>query len=90
MFPAAVEKCEVGVSRLEPIGLGSELQATIKSRVHSGQLASTDSVVPGLPPQAEPDPAEHASRYGAEVTVLEWREKLVCFPLRQPPDRHGG
>ena len=28
--------------------------------------------------QVEPDPAEHARRYGAEVTVLEWREKLVC------------
>jgi len=28
--------------------------------------------------QVEPDPAEHSRRYGAELTVLEWREKLVC------------
>jgi hypothetical protein len=23
-------------------------------------------------------PAEHARRYGAETSVLEWRDKLVC------------
>jgi hypothetical protein len=28
--------------------------------------------------QVEPDPAEHARRYGAEISVLEWRDKLVC------------
>ena len=28
--------------------------------------------------QVEPDPAEPARRYGAEVTVLEWHEKLMC------------
>jgi len=28
--------------------------------------------------QVEPDPAEHAQRYGAETSVLEWRDKLVC------------
>ena len=28
--------------------------------------------------QVEPDPAEHARRYGAETSVLDWREKLVC------------
>jgi DNA-directed RNA polymerase subunit RPC12/RpoP len=28
--------------------------------------------------QVEPDPAEHARRSGAEVTVLDWRERLVC------------
>jgi hypothetical protein len=28
--------------------------------------------------QVEPDPAFHASRYGAEVNVLEWRKKVVC------------
>jgi hypothetical protein len=26
----------------------------------------------------EPDPAEVARRYGAELPVLEWRERLVC------------
>jgi hypothetical protein len=26
----------------------------------------------------EPDPAEHARRYGAETSVLAWRDKLVC------------
>ena len=26
----------------------------------------------------EPDPAEMAERYGAEMTVPEWRKRLVC------------
>jgi len=29
--------------------------------------------------QVEPDPAEHARRYGAETSVLEWRGKLVIY-----------
>jgi hypothetical protein len=28
--------------------------------------------------QVEPDPAEQAQRYGAEMTLPEWRERLVC------------
>jgi hypothetical protein len=28
--------------------------------------------------QVEPDPAEHARRYGAGTSVFEWREKLIC------------
>jgi len=28
--------------------------------------------------QVEPDPAEMAARYGAETSVLDWRERLVC------------
>jgi hypothetical protein len=28
--------------------------------------------------QVEPDPAEMAQRYGAETTVLDWRDRLVC------------
>ena|SRR5271155_4399394 len=28
--------------------------------------------------QVEPDPAEMAERYGAETTVPDWRERLVC------------
>jgi len=28
--------------------------------------------------RVEPDPAEMARRYGAETTVPEWRERLVC------------
>ena len=28
--------------------------------------------------QVEPDPAETATRYGADTAVLDWREKLVC------------
>jgi hypothetical protein len=28
--------------------------------------------------QVEPNPAEQAERYGAEMPVLEWRERLVC------------
>jgi hypothetical protein len=28
--------------------------------------------------QIEPDPAEMATRYGAETSVLDWRDRLVC------------
>jgi Zn finger protein HypA/HybF involved in hydrogenase expression len=28
--------------------------------------------------QVEPDPAEMAARYGAETTVIDWRERLIC------------
>jgi hypothetical protein len=28
--------------------------------------------------QVEPDPAEMAARSGADTSVLEWRERLVC------------
>jgi Zn finger protein HypA/HybF involved in hydrogenase expression len=28
--------------------------------------------------QIEPDPAELAQRYGAETTVPDWRERLIC------------
>jgi hypothetical protein len=30
----------------------------------------------GCQHQAEPDPAEMAARYGAGVSVLDWRERL--------------
>jgi hypothetical protein len=28
--------------------------------------------------QVEPDPAKLAERYGADISVPEWRERLVC------------
>jgi hypothetical protein len=28
--------------------------------------------------RVEPDPAEMATRYGAETPVLDWRQRLVC------------
>jgi hypothetical protein len=28
--------------------------------------------------QVEPDPAKMATRYGAETSVLDWRERPVC------------
>jgi hypothetical protein len=28
--------------------------------------------------QVEPDPREQAARYGAEMPVPEWRERLIC------------
>jgi len=28
--------------------------------------------------QVEPDPAEMAARYGAETSVLDWRDRLIC------------
>jgi hypothetical protein len=35
-------------------------------------------MVPGCQHQVEPDPVEQAQRYGAEMTVPDWRERLVC------------
>jgi hypothetical protein len=32
----------------------------------------------GVRPPVEPDAAEMAERYGADMTVPEWRERLVC------------
>ena len=28
--------------------------------------------------QVEPDPVEHANRYGLQTTVLDWKARLVC------------
>jgi hypothetical protein len=28
--------------------------------------------------RVEPDPAEMATRYGAETPVLDWRDRLMC------------
>jgi len=28
--------------------------------------------------QVDPDPAEMAAQCGAEITVLDWKERLVC------------
>jgi hypothetical protein len=28
--------------------------------------------------QVEPDPAEHAQRYGAGTTVIDWHARLTC------------
>jgi hypothetical protein len=28
--------------------------------------------------QVEPDPAEMVAHYGADVSVLDWRDRLVC------------
>jgi len=28
--------------------------------------------------QVEPDPAKMAAQYGADTSVLDWRERLVC------------
>jgi hypothetical protein len=28
--------------------------------------------------QVEPDPGEMAARHGADTSVLDWRERLVC------------
>ena len=33
--------------------------------------------------RVEPDPAEMAERYGAEMSVPDWKSRLVCA-LRQP------
>jgi hypothetical protein len=35
-------------------------------------------VVQGMVRQVEPDPGEMAARYGADTSILEWRQRLVC------------
>ena len=40
--------------------------------------------------QVEPDPAEQARRYGEGTSVLDWRDRLVCSPVREPTGRYGG
>jgi hypothetical protein len=35
--------------------------------------------------QVEPDPAETVTRYGAETTVPDWRERLIGYGLPHPP-----
>jgi hypothetical protein len=40
--------------------------------------------------QVEPDPAEMAARYGADTSVLDWRDRLVCSRMRWSQYRHGG
>jgi hypothetical protein len=37
-----------------------------------------DRVVSGLPPSGRATPVEDAWRYGAGMSLLEWRERLVC------------
>jgi hypothetical protein len=43
---------------------------------------SGDCVVQSMRPSVEPDAAEMARKYGADTGVLEWRERLLCFPVR--------
>jgi hypothetical protein len=37
--------------------------------------------------QVEPDPTEMAERHGAETTVPDWRERLVCSRCGSRGDR---
>jgi hypothetical protein len=39
--------------------------------------------------QVEPDPAEMAARYGADTSVLDWHERLVCSKCGAPAGRYG-
>ena len=39
--------------------------------------------------KVEPDPDAMAERYGAEMTVPDWRERLVCSGCGQPTGRYG-
>jgi hypothetical protein len=51
-----------------PITLGSAAAAQVRLIVCCKDCGHQD----------EPDPVEMAARYGAETSVLDWREKLVC------------
>jgi hypothetical protein len=35
--------------------------------------------------QVEPDPAEMSTRYGADTSVLDWRERLACSAASGAP-----
>jgi hypothetical protein len=39
--------------------------------------------------QVEPDAAEMAERYGADTTVPEWRERLVCSRCGSRDSQYG-
>jgi hypothetical protein len=51
-----------------PVALGNAARAGLRLSVWCR----------GCGHQGEPDPAEMAARYGAQTTVLDWRERLVC------------
>ena len=34
--------------------------------------------------RVEPDPAEMAERYGAEISVPDWKSRLVCGQCGEP------
>jgi hypothetical protein len=38
----------------------------------------------------EPDPVEMVRRYGAQTSVLDWRESPRVLGLRKPSGRYGG
>ena len=38
--------------------------------------------------QVEPDPAEQAERYGAEMMMPDWHELCAVLQMRQPRNRH--
>src|SRR5262249_35705875 len=41
--------------------------------------------------RVEPDPAEMAERYGADMAVPDWKERLVCAKCgSREIDRYGG
>ena len=40
--------------------------------------------------QIEPDPAEHAARYGAELPVSDWVKRLKCSPSLGRGGRYCG
>jgi hypothetical protein len=54
-----------------------------------GGARAADRLVSRLPPPVEPDPAEMAARYGAEMTVPDWHKRLVCGQCGSRRGRHG-
>ena len=43
-----------------------------------GPVVAAQVLLQTLQHQVELDPAEMAARYGADTSVLDWRERLVC------------
>ena len=56
---------------------GSTAHGAYDAGVYPDQRTST-SHASRIVQHAEPDPAEMAVRYGADTSVLDWRERLVC------------
>ena len=56
-------------------------QSWVETLAETGFRISPDS-----PAQrgGRPDPAEMVARYGADVPVLDWRERLVCSRRGSP------
>ncbi len=78
--------------RLSPFATGDKL---VVSGEVNRMIAAAINVIPNGSGTAwmrdtQPDPALVAARCGAETTVPDWRERLVCSQCGRGAGRYGG